>query len=94
MEPIMYARAPQVFLVMLNPMSVADETRARRLQVGCAPSPEAFPEDEVGYQQMSPAERIAALRRLSRRVFEIKLVHESGERGHSGLPDRLVGGRC
>jgi hypothetical protein len=36
---------------------------------------------------------MAALRRLSRRVFAIKIEHQVGERGHPGLPDRRVGGR-
>ncbi len=73
--------------------SFSAETLARRRRGGRAADPEDFPGDDADYRALSSAERIAAMRRLSRRVFAIKLVHEDGKRGHSGFPDRLVGGR-
>lgn len=72
-------------------MTVRADALARRLRGGRVDEPSAFPEDD--YEDMTPSERIAALVRLSRRSFAIKLAVEGGERGHSGLPDRLVGGR-
>lgn len=72
-------------------MDVSAHARARRLQGGRVEEPGGFPED--AYEGMSPAERIDALIRLSRRLFAIKLSPDDGDRGHPGLPDRLVGGR-
>lgn len=71
----------------------SDETLARRRIGGRVDHTKGVPDEGGSYRDLSPAERMAAMRRLSRRVFATKLASEDGERGHSGLPDRLVGGR-
>ena len=72
-------------------MPISADAAARRLRGGRVDDPGDFPED--AYEHMSPAERMAAVIRLSRRLFATKLFSNDGERRHPGLPDRLVGGR-
>lgn len=52
-----------------------------------------FPDEQAAYRNMTPTERIAAMRRLSRRVYEMRNAGRDVERGHPRLPDRLIGGR-
>jgi len=61
-------------------MDEAATTRRRR--GGRAETPEEFPSDDAAYRTMSPAERMAALQRLSRRLFAIKIAGDLGERRH------------
>ena len=72
-------------------MAFSHDAASRRLRGGRVESPGDFPEDS--YEHMTPAERMAAVIRLSRRLFATKRLSNDGEQRHPGLPDRLVGGR-
>lgn len=74
-------------------VDTVSERLARRRRGGRVDAPGDFPDEDAAYRDMTPTERISALRRLSRRAYATKLLTNDGERGHSGLPDRLVGGR-
>lgn len=71
----------------------AATTSSPRLHGGRIADSASFPDEQQAYRDLTPAERIAALRALSRRLYMITGQHDDGRRGHPGLPDRLVGGR-
>lgn len=72
-------------------MAQSNEAVSRRLRGGRVESPGDFP--EASYEHMTPAERMAAVIHLSRRLYAMKVLSTDGERRHPGLPHRLVGGR-
>lgn len=83
---------PRIVLSSLLAMAIGSDATSRRLRGGRADSPGDFPEDD--YAHMTPAQRMAAVIRLSRRLFATKLSScTDAERRPPGLPNRLVGGR-
>lgn len=66
--------------------------RSKFLQGGRVEDSGSFPEDGLDYRDMTPGERMEALRRLSRRAFTC-IPGDDVRRRLQGLPDRLVGGR-
>lgn len=71
----------------------AETPKRPGLRGGRVADPGSFPDEQEAYRNMTPEERIAALRALSRRVYAIAEQNNNGRRGHPRLPDRLVGGR-
>ncbi|PCC69588.1 hypothetical protein SAMN02745121_06397 [Nannocystis exedens] len=53
----------------------------------------AFPDTHDAYRDMTPTQRIALMRELSRRVYAISQRGSDGGERRSGLSDRLIGGR-
>lgn len=66
-------------------------SRSKFLQGGRVENSGGFPEDGVAYREMTPGERMDALRRLSRRVFTC-IPEDDVRRRLQGLPNRLIGG--
>lgn len=66
------------------------EVPASRLRSSEVADSGSFPDTHEAYRDMTPSQRVEAMRRLSARLYAIaRPVRED----ISGLPDRLIGGR-
>lgn len=65
----------------------------RRIWGSRVDDPGSFPDIQEVYRNMTPAQRIEAMRQLSRFAFAIAEAAGHGPRRVPGLPDRLHGGR-
>lgn len=69
------------------------EIPASRLRGGRVADSGSFPDTHEAYRDMTPSERIEAMRRLSARLYAIARQGADVPERRPGVPDRLIGGR-
>lgn len=69
------------------------EIPASRLRGGKVADSGSFPDTHEAYRDMTPSQRVEAMRELSLRLYAIAQQGADVQQRRPGVPNRLIGGR-